>query len=299
MIHTSTTHTPKWASFLKEKIVSYIALLKGRLTLLVALSAAFGYGMAAGASFSWIHLLAISLGGFLVTGASNVLNQVFEKEHDAKMKRTAGRPIPTAKVNQIEGIVYALVLGIIGIVLIGYIFNLPSALLSVIALLLYAFVYTPMKRYSPFAVFVGAIPGALPPLIGWVAVTGSIDKAGLAIFAFQFFWQFPHFWAIAWLADEDYKRAGFRLLPTAEGKGKSTSKLILIYTCLLLPLIWLPAQIQLLNLYGILGLVVIGAAFIWPAWKLHKLQTDTYAKYLLFASFFYLPFMQLIFLLCR
>ena len=299
MIRTSTSYSQGWLPFIKGKLNSYVVLLKGRLTFLVAISAAFGYGMAAGASFSWFHLLAVTVGGFLVTGASNILNQVFEKEHDAKMVRTAARPIPTSKVNQIEGIAYALVLAIVGIGLMGYVFNLPSALLSIIALLLYAFVYTPMKRFSPFAVFVGAIPGALPPLIGWVAVTGSIDKAGLALFAFQFFWQFPHFWAIAWLADEDYKRAGFRLLPTSEGKSKSTSRLILIYTILLLPLIWLPAQIQLLNLYGILGLVVIGVAFIWPAWKLHQNQTDTYARYLLFASFFYLPSMQLIFLLCR
>lgn len=299
MIQSSTSYSSGWLSFIKGKLSSYVILLKGRLTLLVALSAAFGYSMAAGASFSWIHLLAVTVGGFLVTGASNVLNQVFEKEFDAKMKRTAERPIPTAKVNQIEGIVYALVLGGVGIGLMGYVFNLPSALLSIIALLLYAFVYTPMKRYSPFAVFVGAIPGALPPLIGWVAVTGAIDKAGLALFAFQFFWQFPHFWAIAWLADDDYKRAGFRLLPTSEGKSKSTSRLILIYTILLLPLVWLPAQIQLLNLYGILGLLTVGAVFIWPAWKLHRIQTDKYARYLLFASFFYLPCMQLIFLLCR
>ena len=298
-MNSTTITVQRWTSFLKDKFRAYFSLLKARLTLLVSLSAAFGYTMAVGASFSWISLLAISLGGFLVTGASNVLNQVFEKEFDAKMNRTADRPIPTAQVSQIEGIIYALFLMIAGLGLLGYFFQLASSLLAFIALLLYAFVYTPMKRFSPFAVFVGAIPGALPPLIGWVAVTGTLDTQGLILFAFQFFWQFPHFWAIAWLADEDYKKAGFRLLPTREGKGKASSWLMLVYTSLLLPLIWLPVQTQMLNLYGVLGLVIVGVLYIWPAWKLHRSQSEKYAKYLLFASFFYLPLMQIIFLLCR
>ena len=298
-MNSTSISAQRWTSLLKDKLRAYFTLLKARLTLLVSLSAAFGYTMAIGSSFSWLELLGISLGGFLVTGASNVLNQVFEKEHDAKMNRTAGRPIPTAQVNQVEGIVYALFLAGAGVALLGYFFHLAASLLAIISLLLYAFVYTPMKRFSPFAVFVGAIPGALPPLIGWVAVTGTLDTQGLILFAFQFFWQFPHFWAIAWLADEDYKKAGFRLLPTREGKGKASSWLMLIYTSLLLPLIWLPVQTQMLNLYGVLGLVIVGGLYFWPAWKLHQSQAEKYAKYLLFASFFYLPLMQIIFLICR
>ncbi|MEM9718204.1 MAG: heme o synthase [Bacteroidota bacterium] len=269
------------------------------MTLLVAISAGFGYTLAAGESFSWLFFAAISLGGFLITGASNVLNQVFEKEYDAKMQRTASRPVPTEKVNQTEAIIYALFLCVVGMWLIGYFFNLPAALLGIIGLLSYAFVYTPMKRHSPFAVFVGAIPGALPPLIGWVAVTGAIDRAGLILFAFQFFWQFPHFWAIAWLADADYRKAGFRLLPSGEGKGSSSSRLILIYAMILLPLLILPLHTGMLNQLGLIGLGMIGVLYALPAWRLHNSQEDKHAKQLLFASFFYLPIMQLIFLVCH
>ena len=299
MINASNTFAKRHIGFLTERIKVYVTLLKARLTLLVALSAGFGYTLAAGDEFSWLLFMAISAGGFLITGSSNVLNQVFEKEYDAKMRRTASRPVPTEKVNQSEAIVYALLLCILGMSFLGYYFNLPTALLGIIGLLSYAFVYTPMKRHSPFAVFIGAIPGALPPLIGWVAVTGVLDREGLILFAFQFFWQFPHFWAIAWLADADYKKAGFRLLPSGEGKSPTSSRLILIYSLMLLPLLILPFQANMLNQIGLIGLGTIGTLYILPAWKLHRSQSDKDAKRLLFASFLYLPVMQLIFLLCH
>ena len=299
MMNASSIQAQRYWNFLRGRVRVYITLLKARLTLLVAISAGFGYTLAAGDSFSWLLFFAIFAGGFLITGSSNILNQVFEKEYDAKMRRTASRPVPTEKVNQTEAIIYALILCVVGMGFLGYYFNLPAALLGIIGLLSYAFVYTPMKRYSPFAVFVGAIPGALPPLIGWVAVTGALDREGLILFAFQFFWQFPHFWAIAWLADADYKKAGFRLLPSGEGRGAASSRLILIYSVMLLPLLILPIQAEMLNQLGLIGLGMIGVMYILPAWKLHNSQTDKHAKQLLFASFLYLPIMQLIFLLCH
>ncbi len=138
------------------------------------------------------------------------------------MKRTMNRPIPTGQLTIREAVIFGVLSGLIGIGLIGYFFNLPAALLGIIGYLSYSFVYTPLKRISPFSVLVGAIPGALPPLIGYTGVTGAIDTPGLILFAFQFFWQFPHFWAIAWVAHEDYSRAGFKMLPSASGKTQFT-----------------------------------------------------------------------------
>jgi len=286
-----------WISDAKEKGGAYFQLLKFRLTLIVSLSAAFGYAVASEASFSWLYMALITLGGFLVTGASNILNQMFEKEYDFLMRRTHNRPLPQEKISYREACVYACLLFVIGVGLIGYFFNLPAALLSMIGLLLYAFVYTPMKRQTPFAVFVGAIPGALPPLIGWVAVTGALDQGGLILFAFQFFWQFPHFWAIAWLMHEDYQKANFQLLPTVSGKSRESTRLIVIYTVMLIPMVLFPIGLSMVSILGACILLVLGIGFFVPAWLLHKRLEDTQAKWLLISSFLYLPLMQLTFLL--
>jgi len=281
----------------KNKMSAYLKILKVRLTLIVSLSAAFGYAMAAGDTFSWMMMIWITLGGFLVTGASNILNQIFEKEYDAVMKRTFNRPLPQGNLSFKEAIIFALLLVVLGVWILGYHFNLPAALLSIIGLLLYAFVYTPMKRYSPFAVFVGAIPGALPPLIGWAAVTGGLDKGGLVLFAFQFFWQFPHFWAIAWVLNDDYLKAGFQLLPSASGRSRESTRLILVYTLMLIPMVILPFQMGMLSIYGMIILLLLGMGFTWVAFDLHRKLDDKVAKRLLFSSFLYLPLMQLTFLL--
>jgi protoheme IX farnesyltransferase len=279
-----------------RKVQAFAQLLKFRLTMLVALSAVFGYAMAAGGDAGWLMLLMIGLGGFLITGASNVLNQVIEKEYDAIMARTAQRPLPTGKLNLLESLVYALMLAVAGIALLGYFFNLPAALLGIIGLLSYAFVYTPLKRITPFSVFVGAIPGGLPPLIGWVAFTGQLDPGGVVLFAFQFFWQFPHFWAIAWQLDEDYRKAGFKMLPTPSGRSYSSARLMLIYTLCLVPLAWFPFQLELVSATGAVLLAGLGLLFAWPAWRLYRGLDTSMARNLMFASFLYLPLIQLVFL---
>ncbi|MEM7512608.1 MAG: protoheme IX farnesyltransferase, partial [Bacteroidota bacterium] len=153
-----------WLESLSSSTKAYVKLLKLRLSMLVAISAIFGYALAAGASFNWAMMALIGLGGLMVTGASNILNQIFEKDLDALMSRTADRPIPTGQVSINGALIFALLIGLSGVILLGYVFNLVTALLGFIGLLLYGFVYTPMKRVSPFSVFVGAIPGALPPL---------------------------------------------------------------------------------------------------------------------------------------
>ncbi|MCL4164051.1 UNVERIFIED_CONTAM: hypothetical protein GTU68_021940 [Idotea baltica] len=252
--------------------------------------------MAAGSSWTVLSLVMIGLGGLMITGAANALNQVFEEAYDKQMNRTSQRPLPTGRLSSTEGIVFALLMSISGISIMGYFFNLPSALLGIIGLLSYAFVYTPMKRISPFSVFIGAIPGGLPPLIGWVAFTSSIGTGGLILFAFQFFWQFPHFWAIAWLLDEDYQKAGFKMLPTESGKSLKSASLILVYTLCLIPMAWFPWQLEMIGDFGAIGLMIAGLFFTVPAFQLFRKLDTSYAKRLMFASFLYLPAIQLIFL---
>jgi len=281
---------------IREKVRGFQELLKFRLSFLVAISAVFGLAIAAEGHASALQLFMVGLGGLLITGASNSLNQIFEKDLDAKMKRTENRPLPTLRLNETEALVFALVTGVIGIAIIGFFFNLPAALLGIIGLLSYAFVYTPMKRISPISVFIGAIPGGLPPLIGWVAWTGEIGMGGWILFIFQFFWQFPHFWAIAWLLDEDYKKAGFKMLPSSTGKSQFSATLILLYTLTMVPLVFFAWTSGLAGAWGLGVLVVLGIAFSIPAVKLFKSLEDKHAKQLMFASFLYLPLSQLAFL---
>lgn len=280
-----------------DKASALTQLLKLKLSLLVAFSGVFGFALAAKGSLVWIDLLWIGLGGLMVTGASNALNQIFEKDLDARMKRTEDRPLPQGRLNTWEAMIFALALAVGGIAILGYFFNLPAALLGIIALLSYAFVYTPAKRISSFCVFIGAIPGALPPLIGWVAFTGRIDTAGLLLFAFQFFWQFPHFWAIAWQLKDDYEKAGFKMLPTASGRSRPTARLILIYTFSLVVLAWFPWNLGMISLWGAIALAVSGLLFLTPAIWLYSALSMKAARSLMLASFLYLPLIQAIFLL--
>ena len=281
---------------IKEGWDAYSQLTKFKLSTLVALSGMHGYLMAAGRDFDWFLLCMVGLGAMLVTGASNILNQIFEKEYDKLMARTANRPLPSGKMTTAQGVWLALLLGIGGVYIMGHFFNLPAALFSIIALLSYAFVYTPMKRISPIAVFVGAIPGALPPLIGWVAHTGTLGDGAIILFIFQFFWQFPHFWAIAWQMDEDYQKAGFKMLPTAAGRTKFSALLILIYTLALVPLSFFAVKAGMVGWWGFGGLALCGALFAIPAFALYKSMEKKRARQVMFASFFYLPLIQVVFL---
>ncbi len=278
---------------LGKKLSGLITLVKPRLSFLVVFSAWFGYLMGAGENaFTFKGIFWISLGGFLVTGASNALNQVLEVEFDKLMIRTRMRPLPTGVLTSGEALILALVAGISGILILGFIFNLVTALLGIIALLSYAFVYTPLKRLHPISVFVGAFPGALPPLIGWAA-SGEIGLGALVVFLIQFIWQFPHFWAIAWLLDEDYAKAGFKMLPLKEGKGKATALLILIYTSLLIPASFAPFFVGTTSWLGLSTLLVCGIGFTYQALKLFKNQDNASARGLMFGSFLYLPLVQI------
>ena len=280
-----------------EKLRAYYELLKPRLSFLVVFSSGFGYLLAAPMASNWISLVGFLLGGFLVSGSSVTINQIVEKEYDAVMKRTKGRPIPSFKISKDEASVFSVVSGLAGLSLI-YFFTTPlAAALAFLSLILYAFVYTPLKRVGSIAVFVGAIPGALPPLIGWTAATGLVSYEAMIIFSIQFVWQFPHFWAIAWLSDEDYKKAGFKLLPGGGAKDLNTAINIMIYTLFLLPLGLMPTLFGLTGISSAVVATVCGVLFLATTFSLMKDTSNQKARRIMFGSFIYLPIVQITFLL--
>lgn len=274
-----------------------IELLKMRLSLLVAFSCAFGYTLATRGSVNWEVLTMLTFGGFLLSGASVSINQVIEKDLDKVMTRTKNRPLPTERISVSEAIVF-IAFVLVGSVIILWIYTNPlTVMLSLVSMLLYSFVYTPLKRVGPIAVFVGAIPGALPPLLGWVAATGSITYEALIIFGIQFIWQFPHFWAIAWVADDDYKKAGFKLLPSGGGKDLNTAIQIMIYTLFLIPLGLLPAKFGITGLDSAIVATVCGVAFLAQTFSLMKTGSRQSALRIMFGSFLYLPIVQIAYLM--
>lgn len=279
------------------KVRALIELLKVRLSLLVAFSCAFGYGLATRGDINWPTLLMVTLGGFLLSGASVTINQIMEKDLDKLMDRTKGRPLPTGRVTTQEAALFSVLCFLLSIWLLWIYTNPLTVLLSILSMLLYCFAYTPLKRVGPVAVFVGAIPGALPPLLGWIAATGVISHEALIIFGIQFIWQFPHFWAIAWVADEDYQRAGFKLLPSGEGKSINTVIQIMVYTLFLIPLGLLPALFGITGIQSAVVASVCGAAFFSQTFSLMKTGSRKSAMRIMFGSFLYLPVVQIAFLL--
>ena len=277
---------------LKQKAQAYFQLLKFRLSITVAFSSAIGF-MLGRPSFTWLEVLLVTLGGLLVTGSANTINQILEKEFDKLMKRTAKRPLPTGTLSVNEAIGFVIVTGAAGLALLGMYFNTLTAVLSLISLILYGFVYTPLKRISPICVFVGAIPGGLPPLIGWAAATGVLGTEAWVLFGIQFIWQFPHFWAIAWVLDDDYKKAGFKMLPTAGGKDLKTAFQIMTYTLLLIPLGMLPMQLGMTGSTSAIIAVICGVLFVMQTLYLMRTCTKKAAMNIMFGSFLYLPIVQI------
>jgi protoheme IX farnesyltransferase len=280
-----------------SKLKAYWTFLKPRLSFLVAFSASFGYIFGKTDSFNWMEFIALSVGGFLVSGASVGINQILEKDLDKLMKRTQARPLPTGVLSVQEAIIYTMTVSVSGIALLAMFTNTLTVTLSIISMILYGFVYTPLKRVGSIAVFVGAIPGALPPLLGWTAATDSISFGALIIFAVQFIWQFPHFWAIAWVLDEDYQKAGFRLLPSKQGRSINSAIQIMVYTLFLIPVSLLP---HLFGLTGAISAVVVtfaGCMFAAQSFSLMKDEAPKAALRIMFGSFLYLPVVQIAYIL--
>lgn len=285
------------AAYVAGKAKAFSELVKFRLSFLVAFSSAFGFVLASQGPLNWFLLGMVSIGGFLVSGAAITLNQIIEKDLDKLMERTKNRPLPTGRLNVQEALFFAFFLCVLGLGMLLVFTNPLTTFLSALSLVLYSFVYTPMKRVGPLAVLVGAIPGALPPLLGWTAATGMITAEALIIFGIQFIWQFPHFWAIAWVADEDYKRAGFKLLPLGGKKDFNTAVQMMSYTLFLIPLGLLPAKLGITGMNSALVVTICGVLFLAQTFSLMRDQSRKSALKIMFGSFIYLPLVQIAFLL--
>lgn len=281
------------------KVRDYAAFMKLRLAALVVVSAGICYGVAA-SSFDWNVFLVLIFGGTLLTGASNGFNEIIERKLDALMDRTKMRPLPTGRMTVAEAIIVASLAGSIGIFSLGWFINPMAGILGLVALLLYVAVYTPLKRVTPFAVFVGAFPGAMPPMLGCVAATegfGQITHLAWVMFAVQFIWQFPHFWAIAWRVNDDYLKAGFKMLPSPGGRDKASAFQILVYSIGLIPISLLPTFFGYTGNIAATIAVVTGLVFAMQAFNLYRSLSGDDAKKLMFGSFFYLPIVQMAYLL--
>jgi protoheme IX farnesyltransferase len=284
---------------LKQFLADFSKLIKFRLTFLVVFSASVTFligsqvpidGVVPG--IDWMNWLILIAGGFLVTSAANCFNEVIEVDLDKLMTRTKDRPMPSGHMTTGQGLVSGLVMGLVGTWLLGKL-NIETGLLSVFSIFLYAFAYTPLKRKSPIAVFVGAIPGALPPLIGYVAAHGRIDKIAVILFLIQFVWQFPHFWAIAWVLDDDYKKAGFRLLPTTK-RDSISAWFVFISTLILIPVSLLPVWYGFGGYYIAVVSILAGLLFSYYAFVLVAKKDIPSARKVMFCSFFYLPLVQVV-----
>jgi len=272
----------------------FMLFTKFRLSFLVVLSALSGYLFAEGSDP--VEITYLILGGAFVTAASNGANQIWERDLDKLMNRTAHRPIPTGAIQVSTGIFLVILLLISGTVLL-YLINLKSALLGLGAFVTYVFMYTPLKTKTPWAVLVGAFPGAIPPFLGAIAATNQFGFLPGILFFIQFTWQFPHFWAIAWVTHEDYKKAGFHLLPSIHGKSKQSAFQIMLYSLALIPFSLGPWLFGWTGNITFIVVASLGIVFFLYAYKLFLSLEDSDARKLMFASFIYLPIIQFTYVL--
>lgn len=280
------------------KVKDVAALFKLRLTSLVVVSAMLGYGLGIPAgAFSLMDLMLLTLGGLLVTGASNAFNQVIEIEQDGRMSRTAERPLVRHSMGVGEALALALVAGAGGSIILWLTFGPLTGILGLLSLFMYVALYTPMKRLSSWAVFVGAFPGAFPPMLGYVAATGQFGLGAGLLFAMQFMWQFPHFWSIAWVLHDDYAKAGYHLLPSRKGRDRYSGFLIVLYTFFALPVGMLPWIFGITGPSSAVVAVLLGLWMLLHALKLMRTLDKADARRLMFASFLYLPVLQLAYVL--
>jgi heme o synthase len=280
------------------KLKDYFQLTKPSLSIMVVFSSVICYLLAPKiVAYDWWMIVLLFIGGFLVTGSANAINQAVEKDTDAVMKRTSKRPVAAGRMPVSEAWIFAIITGAIGVFVLGYFFNWLSAGLAAFSLFLYAFVYTPLKKVNAIAVLVGAFPGALPCLIGWAAGNDAIfenghgwkDYGGWILFGIQFLWQFPHFWAIAWIAHKDYSTAGFKLLPTEKGPTKFTAIQTIVYALLLIPMSALVYVINLSGLYGMVVVMISNLFLVAQCVRLYREMDAKAARRVMFSSYIYLP----------
>jgi protoheme IX farnesyltransferase len=281
---------PSTSSFtIASKVRDYMMLIKFSLSFMVVFSAVVSYLMAPKVvEYDWKMIILLFVAGLLITGSANAVNQVVEKDTDALMKRTAKRPVASGRMSTSEGWAFAIIAGLGGVIILGYYFNLLSAGIAAFSWFMYAFMYTPLKKVSSISVLVGAVPGALPCLIGWAAGQDELSAGGWILFAIQFFWQFPHFWAIAWIAHSDYTNAGFRLMPSVEGPTKYSAIQAVIYSLVLVPVGVLP---YLAGMSGVVSFWIVLAAnlfMVLQCVRLYREMTVKAARRVMFGSYIYL-----------
>lgn len=288
-VHTTATAV-KWVQKLKD----YMQLMKFTLSFTVVFSCVICYLLAPKVvEYDWKMIILLFVAGLLVTGSANAINQAVEKDTDAMMKRTSKRPVASGRMSAQEALVFAFIAGLLGVWMMYAFFNLSSALLSAFSLFLYAYIYTPLKKVSAIAVLVGAFPGALPCLIGWVAGNDDFSAGGWILFGIQFLWQFPHFWAIAWVAHGDYSKAGFKLLPSDKGPTKVTALQTIMYAVLMIPVGMLPYYFGLTGKLSLWIVLACNIFIVVQCVRLYISMDVKAARRVMFSSYIYLPIVLL------
>jgi protoheme IX farnesyltransferase len=290
MSNDKTTITNSTSLALASVVKDYFQLIKFTLSFLVVFSTVISYLLATDYR-NVSHVLLLFLAGMLITGSANTINQILEKDTDALMKRTAGRPVASGRMSANHATVFAIITGVAGLLIMLQTFNWQSSLIGLLSLFIYGFIYTPLKKVNSVAVLVGGLPGALPCLIGWAAAfyDSPIEwTGGWVIFAIQFIWQFPHFWAIAWVAHKDYSTAGFKLLPSDKGPTKFTAIQTIMYSTLMLPIGVLPYYYNISGITSLWILMACNIAMIALSIRLYIKMDVASAKRVMFSSYFYL-----------
>lgn len=279
-------HSPSFV--LASKIKDYFQLIKFTLSFMVVFSCVVCYLLAPTVTFDLLSVILLFTAGMLITGSANAINQAVEKDTDALMKRTSGRPVASGRMTPNEAFTFAAIAGVIGIVIMWQWFNIESALVGLFSLILYAYVYTPLKKINSISVLVGAFPGALPCLIGWVAGSGVFSIGGWILFSIQFLWQFPHFWAIAWVAQKDYAAAGFKLLPSREGPTKFTAVQTVMYSMMMIPVGMLPYYFKISGITSMWIILICNLGMVFVSIQLYIKMNVSAARRVMFSSYFYL-----------
>lgn len=281
-----------------DLVSDFKEITKMRLAVSVVFSSVAGYFLGAEV-IDFVEVLLLAIGGYMMVGASNAFNQIIEKDLDALMNRTKNRPIPSGRMTVNKALLIGSTLAVLGLVILYYI-NPITSMFGAISIFLYVSVYTPLKTRTPLSVFVGAFPGAIPFMLGWVAATGSFSIEAGTLFMIQFFWQFPHFWALGWWLYDDYKRGGFFMLPTGK-RDRGTAIQVILYTIWtiavsLIPVFGVTGRLYLTPVSGVL-ILVLGLGMLYYAYKLYQNRDEISAKKLMFASVSYITLLQIIYVL--
>ncbi len=286
---TDVPEAPTVRRAARSKFSSYVELTKPRITFLIVLTSAAGFLLGSQGALDYVVLFHAMLGIALLSSGIATLNQYMERDLDGLMRRTAARPLPSGTLTATQAFVFGLSLTLLAEIYLALLVNPLTALMGVVVIVGYLFCYTPLKTRTSLSTMVGAIPGAIPPLIGWTAARGEVSLEALTLFAILFVWQFPHFLAIAWMYREDYARAGIVMLPVAEPEGRSTAQQIVLWTLILVPVSLLPTALGMSGMEYFYGAIILGLLFLASSITTAVSGTRQNARRLLLASVLYLP----------